>query len=146
MKRFIVLLVAILFVFTISAVSFAETAGGYGSAPEKKAESAKAEKKKVVQVTGDVTAVDAKAMTVTVKKMVKKEAKEVVITVDDKTKIMMGKDKKALSDIKAGNKVTAKYSEVDGKNIAKSIDIKAEKKEEKKTEPAKKEAPKSGGY
>jgi len=53
---------------------------------------------------------------------------------------MMGKEKKTLADVMAGNKVTVKYTEVNGKNVAKSIAIKAAETEpaEKKAEPAKK--------
>jgi ribosomal protein S1 len=101
---------------------------------EKKAEPAKpAEKPKVHQVTGDVKAVDAKAMTITVSKMVKGKAEETVATVSDKTKIMMGEAKKALADVKVGDKVTVKYTEAEGKKMAKSIAI---HEPEKKTEPA----------
>ena len=73
----------------------------------------------------------------------KKEEKEVVLTCTDKTKF---KGVKGLADVKAGDKVTAKYSEKDGKNEASSVEVKAapakkgEKKAEKKeAAPAKKE-------
>ena len=86
---------------------------------------------KVKQVTGAVAAVDAKAKTVTVKA----KKGDVTAMVDDKTKIMMGKDVKTLADVKAGDKVTVKYSETDGKMTAKSIAIKpAEKNDEQKRE------------
>ena len=174
MKKAIALVVAMMFVFAVSAVSFAaeKAAAPAPKAEEKKAAPAaaapKAEAKKEApkkaakkQITGEVKAVDAKANTLTVAK----DKKEVVVSVDDKTKIMAGKDKKTLADVKAGDKVTVKYEEVDGKATAKSVDIKAapakkaEKKvEEKKAAPAaaapkaeeKKAAPapakKSGGY
>jgi uncharacterized lipoprotein YehR (DUF1307 family) len=63
-----------------------------------------------------------KAMTITVTKM-KGKAEETMITVGDKTKVMMGKEKKALADVKAGDKVTVKYTEVKGKKVAKRIAI-----------------------
>lgn len=85
------------------------------------------EKVKVKQITGDVAAVDAVAKSLTVKG---KKAEVTVIA-----------DEKALADIKIGDKVVVKYTEQDGKNIAKSIKKvadKAEKKgEEKRAEPAK---------
>lgn len=125
MKKIIALIVAVLFVFAVGSVSFA--ADKAAPAAEKKAEPAKAEKKvaaKIVQVTGEVAAVDAAAKTITVKG----KKGDVVITVDDKT----------LADIKAGDKVTVKYATADGKNTAKKV-TKAEKKAEKKaeTKPAK---------
>ncbi|MEK7197576.1 MAG: hypothetical protein AAB151_07915 [Nitrospirota bacterium] len=125
MKKIIALIVAALFVFAVGSVSFA--ADKAAPAAEKKAETAKAEKKvaaKIVQVTGEVAAVDAAAKTITVKG----KKGDVVIAVDDKD----------LAAVKAGDKVTVKYATADGKNTAKKV-TKAEKKAEKKaeTKPAK---------
>ncbi|MCX5718248.1 MAG: hypothetical protein NTW44_08130 [Nitrospirae bacterium] len=140
MKKIIALIVAVLFVFAVASVSIAAeekkaAPAKKEAAPapaEKKAEPAKkAEKKaaeKVMQVTGEVAAVDAAAKTITVKG----KKGDVVISVDDKT----------LADVKAGDKVTAKYTSADGKNTAKAVKVKkaekkaekAEKKAEKKTE------------
>jgi len=81
---------------------------------------------KVVQVTGEVAAVDAAAKTITVKG----KKGDVVITVEDKT----------LADVKAGDKVTAKYTTADNKNTAKSVKkVAAAKKTEKKAETKKAE-------
>lgn len=139
MKKAIVFFVAVLFVFAMTSLSFAVEEQKAAPAPmEKKAEPAKpAEKPKVQQVTGEVKAVDTKAMTVTVTKMMKGKAEETMVTVSDKTKIMMGEEKKALADVKAGDKVTVKYKEVEGKKVAKSIAIHEAKPVEKKAAPAK---------
>jgi ribosomal protein S1 len=137
-KKAISIFVALLFVFAMASLSLAAEEKKAAPAPapiEKKAEPAKpAEKPKVHQVTGDVKAVDAKAMTVTVSKMMKGKAEETVVTASDKTKIMMGKEKKMLADVKAGDKVTVKYTEAEGKKMAKSIAI---HEPEKKAEPEK---------
>jgi Spy/CpxP family protein refolding chaperone len=142
MKRIIALIVATLFVFAMSSVSFAAEEKKAAPAPmekkaepvkaEKKAEPAKAEKKapaKISQVTGEVTAVDAAAKTITVKG----KKGDVVIAVDE----MM------MKDCKAGDKVVAKFTTADGKNTAKSVKKAAEKApkkaEEKKAEPKKAE-------
>lgn len=82
------------------------------------------------QITGEVKAVDTAAKTITV---VKKDM-EVVITVDDKTTITINKEKKALSDVKAGDTVTVAYVEKEGKKIAKSITAAPTKKVEPKSE------------
>jgi len=134
-KKVIAIFVAVIFVFAMASFSFATEKAAPAPAPmEKKAEPAKAaEKPKVKQVTGDVKAVDMKAMTITVTKMMKGKAEDTVVTVSDKTKIMMGEAKKALADVKAGDKVTAKYTESEGKNMAKSVAI---HEPEKKAEPA----------
>jgi ribosomal protein S1 len=158
MKKTIAIIVSLIFVLSFAGLSFAADK----PAVEKKAEPVKAEKKapavaekkapameekkapaKIKQVTGDVAAVDAKANTITVKG----KKGDTVVTCDDKTKIMMGKDKKAIADVKVGDKVMVKFSEADGKMTAKSVTIKsAEKKAEpakmeKKAEPAKKAEP-----
>lgn len=136
LKRAIAILVSLMFVLSFTALSFAADKAAAPAAPvkaeEKKAEPA-AEKKapvKVKQVTGDVTAVDTKANTITIKG----KKGDVTVACDAKTKIKMGKETKTLADIKVGDKVTAKYTETDGKMTAKSIAIKTA---EKKAEPAK---------
>lgn len=124
MKSAIAIIVTVLFASTLTSISFAE---------EKKAE----EKPKVKEVIGKVKAVDTVAQTITVVNKIK--AKELVvgkefdinelrITVDDKTIITMGEKKKELADVKVGNKVTVKYTEVEGKNIAESVALMSMKK------------------
>ena len=151
MKKTIAIIVSLLFVLSIAGLSFAaEKAAAPAPSPapekkmmEKKAEPAKMEEKKapakIKQVTGEVKSVDAKSVTVKGKKA------DVTVSVDDKTKIMAGKDKKTLADVKAGDKVSVKYTEAEGKNMAKSIAIKPaammeEKKMEKKAAPMEKKA------
>ena len=134
MKKAIAIFVTVLFVFAMASLSFAAEEKKAAPAPapaEKKMEPA--EKAKVKQVSGEVKAVDMKAMTITVTKMMKGKAEETVVTVSDKTKVMMCKEKKMLADVKAGDKVTVKYTEAEGKNMAKSVAI----HEAKKAEPAK---------
>jgi ribosomal protein S1 len=147
MKRAIAIIVSVLFVLSVAGLSFAAEKAATPAPAEKKAAPAekkeaapaKAEKKapaKVKQVTGEVAAVDAAAKTLTVKG----KKGDVALTADDKTTVKIGKEKKALGDVKAGDKVTVKYAEMDGKNVAKSIVVsaapakKAEKKEAPKAE------------
>jgi len=130
MKKVIAIIVSVLFVLAVAGLSFAadqkaaapaqtETA----PAPEKKAPA------KIKQVTGEVAAVDAAAKTLTVKA---KKA-EVMLSTDDKTKFGKGK---TLADVKVGEKVMVKYAEMDGKNVAKSVTVKAAKTEKKEAAPA----------
>lgn len=121
-KKVIALLVAML--FALSVVGLAIAAEKKEAAPAEKKEAAPAQEKapvKVKQVTGEVTAIDAAAKTLTVKG----KAGEVALTADDKTTVKIGKEKKTLADVKVGDKVTVKYAEMDGKNVAKSIIVKA---------------------
>ncbi len=146
MKKTIAIIVSMLFVLSVA---------GLGFAAEKKAAPATTTKKaaKQMSVTGEVASIDAKAMTLTVKPAKKAE---VAVMADDKTSVKMGKEKKTFADVKMGDKVTVKYSEMDGKNMAKSIavtpaPVKKEKKMEEK-KPAEKpaaapaEKKKTGGY
>jgi len=137
-KKALALIISVLFVFAVTSMSFAAETKAAPAAVPAKAAPAMEEKKapaKVKQVTGDVTAVDVKAKTITVKG----KRGDVTAMVDDKTKIMMGKDMKTLADIKACDKVKVKYKEADGKMMAKSIAIKpADKKMEPAAKPAEK--------
>jgi hypothetical protein len=123
-KSAIAIIIIALFVFTLTSISFAE---------EKKVEG----KPKIKEVIGKVKAVDTVTQNITVVNKIK--AKELVvgkefdinelrITVDEKTIITMGKNKKELADVKVGNKVTVKYAEVEGKNVAESVAIMSVKK------------------
>lgn len=134
MKRVIALIVAMIFVLSVSGLALAAEQKKEAAPAEKKEEAAPAEKKapaKVKQVTGEVTAVDAAAKTLTVKG----KAGDVALTADDKTTVKIGKEKKALGDVKVGDKVTVRYTEMDGKNVAKSIIVKAAPAEKKEAAP-----------
>jgi len=137
MKKVIVSVVALLFVLSVTGLSFATEekkaapeaapAAAPAKAEEKKAEPAKKEKAKVHQITGDVTAVDATAKTVTIKGK-------------DKDVTLGASGIKDLT-VKVGDKVTARYTEKEGKMVAKSIKAakaKPKKEEAKPAEPAKK--------
>lgn len=126
MKKAIALIVSLLFVFTVAGLSLAE---------EKKMDETKHTKKAGHYVHGEVTAVDAAANTLTIKG----KKGEVTLTIDDKTKFHKGKD---LADVKVGDKLTVKYSETDGKMVARSITKKKahhHKKKEMKPEEQKEE-------
>ena len=140
MKKAVAIIVAVLFAFSFAGLSFATEKATEKAAPAKAEETKAAEKPKVKMVTGEVKAVDTKAGTITVTKKVKGKEVETVVTVDSKAKITMGKAKKTLADVMAGDKVTVKYTEAEGKNVAKSVAIKAAEAApaEKKAEPAKK--------
>ncbi len=133
MKKAIAIIVSLLFVLSVAGLSFAAEKA---AAPAAEKTMEKKAPVKVKWLTGEVTAVDAAAMTLTVKG----RKAEVALTVNDKTKIMMGKEKKTLADVKVGDKVSTRYSEVEGKNVAKSIAVKAEKKVEKKAKKMEKKA------
>jgi Cu/Ag efflux protein CusF len=133
MKKAIAIIVSLLFVLSVAGLSFAAEKA---AAPAAEKSMEKKAPVKVKWLSGEVSAVDAAAMTLTVKG---KKA-EVALTVNDKTKITMGKEKKTLADVKVGDKVSTKYSEVEGKNVAKSIALKAEQKMEKKAKKMEKKA------
>jgi hypothetical protein len=136
MKKAIAVVLSVMFVFALTTATFAAEKKEMTEKKEMAAEK-KAEKKKVAhkQITGEVTAVDAKANTITVKS---KKA-EVTVTVDDKTKFMP--KGKTIADVAAGEKVMVKYTEAEGTNTAKSVKVMAKKaakkmKEKKEAAPA----------
>jgi Cu/Ag efflux protein CusF len=126
MKKAIAIIVSLLFVLSVAGFCFAadkavgkkETATAMGEQSVEKAPV------KVKYVIGEVKAVDATAGTLTVKS----KKQEVSLSTDSKTIIRIGKEKKTLADITSGEKVKVRYTEVDGKNMAKSIAIKPETK------------------
>lgn len=122
-KKVIAIALLVAMAFALSVPGIAIAADKKEAAPAEKKEAAPAQEKapaKVKQVTGEVTAIDAAAKTLTVKG----KAGEVALTADDKTTVKIGKEKKALADVKVGDKATVKYNEMDGKNVAKSIIVK----------------------
>ncbi len=104
MKKILVLLTALTVAFTFSAVTFADE--GHEKA-EKKAEPVKvaAPAKTATKGSGEVTAVDVNAKTITVKT---KKGGEKVIAITDASKITVGKETKAIADVKVGDMVKVK--------------------------------------
>lgn len=141
-KKFVSLFVA--FAFVTGMVGFAAaqtTAPATDKAAEKtekapKAEKAKAAKTKLAR--GKVKSASADSIVVAGAK-----DKEYTFAVDDKTSIKKGGKKAAAADLQADDQVTVRYTEADGKMVAKSVvakaakkaaagEAKTEKKEEKK--------------
>jgi len=89
---------------------------------------------------GEIKAVDKKEKTITVQSM----RGPLTVTADERTVVKLGKEMKAFSDLKVGDKVVLTYSVGEGKNIASTITISppvaapAEKKEEPKKSEEKK--------
>ena len=84
---------------------------------------------------GPVVSVDAKAKTVTVHSVEgvttaadNRWKGNVIFATNDMTKIMMGKEKKAFTDLKAGQELKVKFHEREGKSIAVEIMIMSGKK------------------
>ncbi len=117
MKKALAIIVSLLFVLSVVGLSFAK---------EKKYAT------KAMHVTGEVTAVDLVAKTLTIKG----EKGEVVLTTTDKTKFAKGK---TLADVKVGDNLTAKYVEKDGKMMAWKVMTKEEMKEMKEMKKKEKE-------
>ena len=81
------------------------------------------QKTKVRQITGLVKAVSMEEKTLTVTKKIKKQPVDTIVHINEKTKFKLEKENKAFSDLKVGDKVTVKFTEADGKNVAKKIMI-----------------------
>ena len=116
--------------FVVSVVSVIVVASIALAAGEKKTEmvpSALPVAAKVQQITGEVRAVNYGAMSITVAKKCKGKSLETVVAVDSKTKISRDNGKGTFDDIKTGDSVVIKYTEVKGRNIAQDISIKPSK-------------------
>ena len=110
MKKALVIIVSAIIVLSFLGLSFAND---------------KKHSTKGMYVSGEVTAVDAAANTLTIKG----KKGEVMLTTTDKTKFAEGK---TLADVKVGDKLSAKYSEKDGKMMAWKVMTKKEMKKEHK--------------
>ena len=115
MKNMIKVLVIALTSLAFSGVSFAQAKPATPATPAAPALE-KSEKARTNGVTGEVTSIDAKAGTFTVKA----KDKEINLVADSKS------TKAALEKVKVGDMVRVSYTEKDGKMIASSV--KAESK------------------
>ncbi|MBI4620771.1 MAG: hypothetical protein HY739_11515 [Desulfobacterales bacterium] len=106
MRKISYVLALIITVVFLAGVSFAAEAKKDATAPAEAKKEAKAPKEKVVVVKGEVTKVD--AATITIKKA-GKTPEEITLNVSPETVVKVGKEKKALADIKVGDKVKAMY-------------------------------------
>ena len=79
------------------------------------------EKAGVLQTSGEVVSVDSATRTVTITS----KMGSMTFTVDDKTKIVIGKKGKTLEDLKPGDKLKVTYNETGGKNVAQRITVSA---------------------
>ena len=106
MKKATALVTTFIFLFAFASMSFADDVK-------------EVEKPKVHQITGDIVTLNVESGTLTVKS----KRQEVALETDGKTNVRLGKEKKEFAHLKTGNRVKAKYIQVDGKNRAKSISI-----------------------
>ncbi|MEJ2007007.1 MAG: hypothetical protein P8Z30_02440 [Acidobacteriota bacterium] len=141
MKKVLSVVVSLVMMFAFTAVSFAAEQEA-APAPAKKVEKTHHMKKAVHhrRIVGEVAAVDAAAGTITVKH----KKGEITVTVYARTRIRTGKEKKSIEDVKTGEKVTVRYKEEEGKNVATGVYIwkaakKAKKAEKKEAAPAEKQ-------
>ena len=87
------------------------------------AEKTSERKSRVRQFTGIVKSIDASGKIITLTKTIKKQPVDTVFSINENTKFQLSKEEKAFSDVKVGDKVTIKYRETDGKNVAKKVSI-----------------------
>jgi hypothetical protein len=115
MKKILSIGLAVLFVVSFAVVSIAA--------------------EEMFSLKGPVVSVDAKAKTVTVHSVEgvttaadNRWKGNVIFATNDMTTIMMGKEKKAFGDLKAGQELKVKFHQKEGKSIAVEIMIMAGKK------------------
>ena len=120
MKKVVMFVCAVVIAVAFAATGFAQAPPA--AAPEKAAPAPAVEKAKMHHFTGEVTAMDMAAKTLTVK------GKKGDMTFDVT-------DAKMKGEPKAGDKVKVAYTKKDGKIVAKYVKIKGAKKAEKPMAP-----------
>ncbi len=73
------------------------------------------------QVSGDVISVNVSDQAVVIKRSATKGAAELRLLVDSGSEILVGKEKKSLSDVHVGDRLRGKYLDKDGKHIARTL-------------------------
>lgn len=133
MKKFLCSMFVAAFAAGMAVSAVSMTAGPAWADDEEQPKAEKKHKKhagpKAKSATGKIKSMDAKGGTVTIVKKKKGVETEYVISVTSKTKF---KEIASLEDLKVGDKITAKYTEKDGKMVAKSIEKKIPGKGKKK--------------
>ncbi len=143
MKKLLTMVMAIAFVSGIAVASAQTTTTPAAPAPEKKTEdTGKAEKKaakKAHAMNASGTVKSASADSIVVAGKSKGKETEWTFAVDPKTKIKKGGKDITAADLQAGDAVSVKYTEQDGKATAQSVMVKGAKKAAaaKKSEEAK---------
>ena len=136
MKKILSVVMSLVMLFAFSAASFAAEQAA-APAPAKKVEKKHHVRKATHhRIIGVVTAVDAAAGTITVKH----RKAEIAISVDAKTRVSAGAEKKSINDVKAGENVAVGYKEVNGKKVATSVSLLKAKKVKKAMKKAEKKA------
>lgn len=129
MRKLITWTISILFVLSIVSICFA----GSGARMRQAMEAMGGK-----EIAGEVTDVNAKEKTITVKGM----RGPVTATCDERTFVKMANVVKTCADIKVGDRANMFFESGEGKNVAKSIFLSvpaAPSTEEKKAEPTKTE-------
>jgi hypothetical protein len=119
-KNAITMILSVLFLLTAHSVSFS-------TVPQQLPVAAK-----VHQITGKVGAINANVLSIIATKKYKDKAIEAAVMVDKTTQILKDKKKKDFPDIRIGDRVIVKYTQVSGKNIAQNISIEPAKSEAEK--------------
>lgn len=84
------------------------------------------------KVTGEVISINVADQTVVIKRPGTKGATELSLLVDSGSEILVGNEKKSLSDVHVGDRVRGKYLDKDGKHIARTLYVSGVSSSEKK--------------
>jgi hypothetical protein len=125
--RYIIGLLLPLLLVCVSCTQQPEKKGLPEKVAREKPALAKKKPLKIIHLAGETISVNPE----TGKLTIRGKDREVDIYATEETIIRIGSEKGRLSDIAAGTKATVKYLEVDGENIARSIFIVQDAREEK---------------
>ena len=127
MKKSILLVVLLTLVAFVSGAIAAAPPKAAGTAPAAAAP-ASTKPAKMEKFAGEVKSVDAMAKSI----VVAKGKEEKTFAIDDKTKIMKGKEALKFEDLKAGSAISIEYKKDGDRNIASAIKVSAPKAAPKK--------------
>ena len=127
MKKSILLVVLLTLVAFVSGAIAAAPPKAAGTAPAPAAP-ASTKPAKAEKFAGEIKSVDAMAKSI----VAAKGKEEKTFAIDDKTKIMKGKEALKFEDLKAGSAVSIEYKKDGDKNIASAIKVSAPKAAPKK--------------
>jgi len=127
MKKSILLVVLLTLVAFVSGAIAAAPPKAAGTAPAPAAP-ASTKPAKAEKFAGEIKSVDAMAKSI----VVAKGKEEKTFAIDDKTKIMKGKEALKFEDLKAGSAISIEYKKDGDKNIASAIKVSAPKAAPKK--------------
>ena len=133
MRKLIVITLALaVCILMVSFSAEAKKSSSTKPVPKKTSPAKSSETSKLKTIAGKVASVNTGAQAITLSAKTKGKEEKTLVLLNEKTSIVMGKEKRMLGDLKKGDDLSVQYEVVDGKNMAKNITVISAKVSEKK--------------